>query len=184
MVFKAGDDPNRNKGGRPLNSKGKKRNISDWDALGDKTTVKAIDVGVIILRQGSEAGKRDIAIELLTAHRKILDGKAEAPAAVKAILLKHSAEAADTLKGFLTSRKTSESTKKMIVKFFIANSMEKLLKEDVKVEDKGTDVNAPVISLAMIGGKKPEKVVVSKLTDEKEDKQEKPKADNVYKAFQ
>jgi len=155
MPFKEGD-PSINRAGRPKGSKGKSRNINDWSQLGDKTTVKAIQVGVTILRGGTEAGKRDIAIELLQRHRAILDGKATAPDAVKAILLKHSAECADTLKGLLTSRKSSESTKKTVMKFFVANSMTKILQEDTK-EETEVDVTAPVISLVALGGNKVDK---------------------------
>lgn len=152
MPFEKGQDKNR-AGGRPKGSKNKSRCITDWSEITDKYSELAVLKAVELLRKGSEAGKRDIACYLLETHKKILAGKVSVPDDFKAAVLRHSAEATDTLVGMLRSKSVAEATKKIVVKFFMANSMEVLSKEDSK-PTKEVDTTIPVISLVALGGKK------------------------------
>jgi hypothetical protein len=142
--------------GRKKGSKNKSRAINNWDAVTDKYSLKAADVMVTLLRKGSESAKRKIAIQLLETHRKILEGKVEAPDAYKAKILRHSAEALDTLVWFLNSKEVKETSKLEVVRFFNSNTLAKIDQKEKELENKKTSdtQSAPVLSLASFAGKK------------------------------
>ena len=166
MPFKEGDDPKRNLGGRPKGSRNKNRSVKSWDDVTDKYSLMAVEKAVELMRRGSEAAKRDMAIEVLSIHKKVLAGKVSCPDDFKAAILRHSAEALDTLVGMARSKSVAESTKKVVLKFFMSNSMESLAKEDTKAEGKQVDTTVPVISLVTLGGKKPEVAIEKEIKKE------------------
>ena len=153
MAFTKGDDPKRNLGGRPKGSRNKSRSVKDWGDVTDKYSVLAVEKAIELIRKGSEVAKRDMSMFLLETHKKILAGKVECPDDFKAIVLRHSAEALDTLVGMMRSQSAAESTKKLVTKFMMTHSMESVKRAD-DAPEVITESVVPAIKMATSGGKK------------------------------